>query len=130
AVDPAVTLKPPPWIVRILNPVMRMAIRSRVGRRMEPLAVLRFTGRRSGKQRDIPVGLHSINGRMTVFTDRPWRMNFEGGTDVLVMHGGRTESGRATLIEDRALVGPALKIAVDQAGPRNLGLAVGAGCVP
>ena len=97
---------------------------------MEPLAVLRFTGRRSGKQRDIPVGLHSIDGVSTVFTDRPWRMNFDGGADVLVMHGGRSEPGRAVLIDDPALVGPALAIAVDQVGPRKMGLAVAAGRAP
>jgi len=55
---PAVRSKPPPArLMRLLNPLMRVAIRSRLGRRMEPLAVLRYHGRHSGRRRDIPVGV-------------------------------------------------------------------------
>ena len=60
---PSVRSKPPPArLMRLLNPLMRVAIRSRLGRRMEPLAVLRYHGQHSGRRRDIPVGVHDVAG--------------------------------------------------------------------
>ena len=128
---PAVRSQPPPArLMRLLNPLMRLAIRSRLGRRMEPLAVLRYHGRHSGRRRDIPVGVHDVAGVPTVFTDRPWRLNFLGGADVVVMRAGQARSGRAELVEDPAQVGPAFAVAVRQVGPRKLGLAVATGHEP
>lgn len=121
----SVRLRPPPAaLMRLVNPVMRVAIRSRLGRRMEPLAVLRFVGRRSGKRRDIPVGVHEVDGVACVFTDRPWRLNFRNGADVTVFRAGRVRAGRAELIDDPDQVGPALARAVEHVGARKLGLAV------
>jgi hypothetical protein len=125
ATIPAVRTQPPPArLMRFVNPLMRAAIRSRLGRRMEPLAVLRFRGRHSGRRRDIPAGVHDVEGVPCVFTDRPWRLNFRGGADVVVMRAGQARSGRAELVEDPDQVGPALAVAVRQAGARKLGLAV------
>ena len=97
---------------------------------MEPLAVLRYHGRHSGRRRDIPVGVHDVAGVPSVFTDRPWRLNFMGGAEVVVMRAGQARSGRAELVEDPDQVGPALAVAVRQAGPRKLGLAVAKGHRP
>ncbi|MCU1451158.1 MAG: hypothetical protein JWP02_3328 [Acidimicrobiales bacterium] len=128
---PAVRVAPPPArVIRLINPMMRIVIRSRLGRRMGPLAVIRFTGRRSGRRRDIPVGLHEIDGVPTVFTDRPWRLNLRGGADVTVVKGGRTWTGRAELVEDPDQVGQALATAVQQVGARNVGLAMTKGAQP
>ena len=97
ATTTSVRLRPPPAaLMRLVNPVMRVAIRSRLGRRMEPLAVLRFVGRRSGKRRDIPVGVHEVDGVACVFTDRPWRLSFRNGADVTVFRAGRVRAGRAS----------------------------------
>jgi hypothetical protein len=127
----AVQLRPPPAaLMRLVNPVMRRVIRSRIGRRMEPLAVLRFVGRRTGKRRDIPAGLHTLDGVGCVFTDRPWRHNFSGGIPVTVISGGRSRAGRADLVEDRQRVGDALARAVEQVGARKLGLVIAKGCTP
>ncbi|MEY2402830.1 MAG: hypothetical protein QOD38_381 [Acidimicrobiaceae bacterium] len=117
--------KPPPAaLMRFISPLMRALIRSPLGRRMQPLAVLRFTGRRTGKRRAIPVGVHDIDGVACVFTDRPWRLNFRPGIEVVVEHGGQRRLGRAELIDDPALVGPTLARAVETAGARKLGLFV------
>jgi hypothetical protein len=91
---------------------------------MEPLAVLRFQGRHSGTRREVPAGIHDVEGIPCVFTDRPWRLNFRGGADVVVMRAGQARSGRAELVEDPHQVGRALAVAVRQAGARKLGLAV------
>ena len=125
ATIPAVRTQPPPArLMRLVNPFMRVAIRSRLGRRMEPLAVLRCRGRHSGRRRDIPVGIHDVAGVPSVFTDRPWRLNFRGGANVIVMRGGQARAGWADLVDDPDQVGPALAVAVRQAGARKLGLAV------
>jgi hypothetical protein len=131
AEPPAVMLAPPPAaVIRLINPVMRIVIRSRLGRRMGPLAVIRFAGHRTGHRRDIPVGLHEVDGVPTVFTDRPWRLNFRGAGDVTVQKGGNTWAGRAQLVDDPAQVGAALATAVQQVGARNVGLAITKGARP
>ncbi len=131
ATIPTVRTRPPPArLMRFMNPFMRAAIRSRLGRRMEPLAVLRFSGRHSGGRRDIPAGVHDVEGVPCVFTDRPWRLNFRGGADVIVMRAGQARSGRAELVDDPDQVGRALAVAVRHAGARKLGLAVAEGHQP
>ena len=128
---PSVRSKPPPArLMRLLNPLMRVAIRSRLGVRMEPLAVLRYHGRHSGRRRDIPVGVHDVAGVPSVFTDRPWRLNFAGGAEVIVMRAGQARPARAELVEDPDQVGSALAVAIREVGPGKLGLAVAKGHRP
>ena len=128
---PVVTSRPPPAaLMRLVNPLMRVAIRSRWGRHFGPLAVLRVQGRRTGNSREFVAGVHSVDGIPTVFTDRPWRVNFKGGVDVVVMNSGTERPARATLVEEPGEVGPALAAAVQEAGARNLGVAVAKGAHP
>jgi hypothetical protein len=103
---------------------MRRIIRSRFGPKMAPLAVLRFEGRRTGRRREIPVGLHEVDGAHAVFTDRPWRLNFRQAAPMTVLQRGETWSATAELIDDPERVGPALAAAVAREGARKLGLAV------
>jgi hypothetical protein len=129
--NPAVISKPPPAaLMRLVNPLMRVIIRSRFGRRLEPLAVLRVTGRRTGIRREFVAGVHMVDGIATVFTGRPWRLNFQGGTNVVVMSGGAERQAHAMLVEEPSEVGRAFAIAVRQAGARNLGVAIVKGADP
>jgi hypothetical protein len=50
--------RPPAMLVRLLNPVARVVLRTPFGRIVKPVALLQFTGRRSGRRYVIPVGLH------------------------------------------------------------------------
>jgi len=128
---PVVTPNPPPaTLMRLVNPLMRVAIRSRWGRHLGPLAVLRVNGRRTGISREFVAGVHTVDGIPTVFTDRPWRLNFKGGADVVVVHAGTERPARATLVEEPSEVGPALAAAVQAAGARNLGVAIAKGAHP
>jgi len=128
---PAVISKPPPAaLIRLVNPLMRVIIRSRFGRHLEPLPVLRVKGRRTGIRRDVVAGVHTVDGIATVFTDRPWRLNFKDAGDIVVMSGGAERQAHAMLVEEPSEVGPALAIAVRQAGAGNIGVAVAKGADP
>ena len=48
------------------------------------LVVLRFTGRKTGRAFEIPIGHRVIDGRMAILTNSRWRHNFAGGLDIVV----------------------------------------------
>ena len=114
--------RPPAILVRVLNPVMRVVLRSPLGRFVQPLALLEFSGRRTGRRYLVPVGWHEANARPVVFTPAPWRANFREPADVTVHHGGRARSTTADVAE-------ALRSVVAETSPRAVGLDVPAGHV-
>ncbi|GAB7191789.1 hypothetical protein NUM3379_24970 [Kineococcus sp. NUM-3379] len=134
AARPAGTVRdrrPPRWLVdHLVNPVVRRLAPTRLGRRM-PVAVLRFTGRRSGRHLDVPVAVHRVGGRDVVFTGAPWRVNFRGGADATLLARGRLTPVHVTLVEDPAGVGAVFRAAFD-AGitPERIALRVPAGARP
>ncbi|HET9671417.1 MAG TPA: nitroreductase/quinone reductase family protein [Actinomycetota bacterium] len=87
-------------MTRIGNVVMRPLLRSGIGSRMHDLALLSFSGRRSGTRYTVPVGYHELDGDVLILTASPWRVNLRGGADVELVHDGRPRSMRAELIED------------------------------
>jgi hypothetical protein len=118
-------------LLRILNPTVRAALGTPLWRLFPSwMAVLEFSGRRSERQLRVPVGLHHVRGTPTVFTDRPWRLNFTGGTSVTVVSRGQRRRGRGDLVQDRGQVGSAFAVALEGMRPSNLGLAVDKGHVP
>jgi hypothetical protein len=87
-------------LMRAGNTFMRPLLHSPLGRRMHDLALLSFTGRRSGRLYTVPVGYHELEGHGVVLTASAWRANLRGGADVMVEHDGRRIPMRAELIED------------------------------
>lgn len=132
--EPKVQLHPPPpALMRMVNPFVRRVLRfAPIGRRIELQALLEFDGRRSGRRRRVPVCLHDVDGIPTVFTERPWRLNFAGGAAVTVTQRGRVRRGRARLLDATPQqVGAAMRIALDNgASPFELGLKVQRGHHP
>jgi hypothetical protein len=127
---PHVRSQPPPKVLlRFVNPFVRAVAPSRLGRRMR-WGVLSFTGRRTGTEYAIPVGIHDVDGVATVFTRERWRLNFRDGAAVTVMQGGQKRRGHGQLVEDSAQVGAALAVALRNAKPRDLALAVDKGYTP
>ena len=59
-------------LMRIGNTFMRPLLRSRLGRRIDDLALLSFTGRRSGRLYTVPVGYHELDGHGVVSTGTAW----------------------------------------------------------
>jgi hypothetical protein len=93
---------PPQALLNVLNPILRWVVSSRFGSRIQPLAVLEFTGRRTGKQYRVLVGWHEVDGRAFVVTAEKWRLNFEGGAPLTVINAGRVTHGRGRLMDDPA----------------------------
>lgn len=124
--------RPPPAVaLRLLNPTVRATLGTPLWRLFPSwMAVLEFSGRRSHRSLHVPVGLHDVHGIPTVFTDRPWRLNFAGGAPVSVISRGKRRSGRGELVRDRGEVGSAFADALKEMRPSNLGLAVDKGHEP
>ncbi|MEA2901513.1 MAG: hypothetical protein QOH36_1400 [Actinomycetota bacterium] len=119
---------PPPAVLAVLNPVMRVVLRSPLGRLMKPLALLEFTGRRSGLRYRVPAGWHQAVGAPVVLTPAPWRANFAGGAAVSVYHRGRKQAMTATLVTDPDVVASAVRaMLADGTPPRAIGLKIPAG---
>jgi hypothetical protein len=124
--EPVADQHPPDAFVRVLNPLLSVLLRSPLARVVHaPLVVLRFSGRRSGREYRVVVGWHEVDGGHVVFSPARWAVNFRGGAPVSVAHGGRTLSGTGTLVEDPAIVASGLQDAIDAgSSPRLLGLTV------
>jgi hypothetical protein len=120
--------RPPLLLVRAMNPVLRLALRSPLGWLIPPLVLLEFDGRRSGRRYRVPVGWHEVDGGAAVFTPAPWRANFAERRPVTVHHRGRRRHLTGTLETDPGRIAAALQFLCDQRGsPRSVGLAVPVG---
>lgn len=131
--QPAVRVQPPPArVVRVVNPLVRRLLLSPLAARLPAaMAVLEFTGRRSGRRFAVPVGVHELGeGLVVVFSEAPWRRNFAGGREVTVRRGRRQRHGRATLVDDPVQVADALHVAVQSVGARNLAMRTAPGHAP
>jgi hypothetical protein len=97
------SFEPTAWfdrVTRIGNVFMRPLLRSRVGRRIDDLALLTFTGRKSGREYTIPIAYHVLDGSGVVLTSHAWKANLRDGADVEVVHRGARIPMRAELVED------------------------------
>ncbi|WP_432512270.1 grhN [Kineococcus sp. SYSU DK001] len=123
--------RPPRWLTHhIANPLVRRLMLTRFGARL-PVAVLKVTGRRSGRRFEVPVGVHEVAGQRLVFTDAPWRLNFRGGAAAELLSAGQLSAVQVHLVEDPAEVG-ALFRAAFAAGttPAQIAMAIPAGYDP
>jgi hypothetical protein len=116
-------------MMKIGNPFMRLLLRSRGGAKIHELALLEFTGRRSGKRFTVPVGYHELDGDVLILTASAWRVNLRGGADVELVHDGESRRMRAELIEDAdevARIYAALiqQIGLDEVKATTIGLEV------
>jgi hypothetical protein len=123
---------PPAWLVRhIANPMMRRVLPTRLGRFLPSVALLRFTGRRTGRALAVPVAMHDVDGTWFVFTDARWAANFRGGAPVTVVHRGHVLNGSGEVIGDPQQSARVLRGALARVrSPRQLSLAVDPGHTP
>jgi hypothetical protein len=106
--EPVRDAPPPRFALRFINPVILTLLRTPLSRVMRGLAVLQFTGRRTGVSRRVVVGWHDVGGGRVVFTPAPWRANFTGAHDATVRWRGTASPVSGTLDVDPAHVAAAI----------------------
>lgn len=99
--------RPPATVLRAVNPVIALALRTPAARLLPSFGLLRFTGRRTGRTITVVVGVHALDGEPAVFTPSAWRANFAGGHPAVLRRQGRTEHVVGTLVTDPARVAAA-----------------------
>ncbi|MDI3341438.1 MAG: nitroreductase/quinone reductase family protein [Sphaerobacter sp.] len=123
---PAVEHKPPVFISRVMNPIMRRVLASRSGRMGESLLLLHFTGRKSGRAYTVPAGYHDLDDRLVVLTNSGWRHNFRSGRPGEVTLRGRRRRARFVLVDDPDRVAEAYRRLIERYGTararRRLGI--------
>lgn len=92
-------VKPPKWFVRLSSPLMR-ALATRLESMSRYLVVLHFTGRKTGRAYQVPIGYRLEDGRMMTLTNDAWRHNFVGGRDLEITYLRDTQPARGTLEAD------------------------------
>lgn len=96
-------VKPPKWFVRASGPFMRgLATRSKTMSQF--MLVMHFTGRRTGRHYQVPIGYRTEKGRLMTLSNDIWRLNFEGGRDLEVTYLGSRQPAEATLEADQGLL--------------------------
>ena len=117
--------KPPPLLVMAMNPIMRLVLRTPLGRAVRPFALLELEGRRSRRRFRIPVGYHEIDEGRVVFTPAPWRANFRDGRAVTVYFRGAHADFVGMLDEDPTHVAAAFTSLMErQRSLRKIGVEV------
>ena len=126
---------PPPALVQMGNPVVRMLLGSQLHRVLDDsFLVLHLTGRKTGRRYDIPVGYVDMEGKLAVVTVARWRVNLRGGADVEVTLRGRRRPMHALLEEDPAAVAVSYQAMIGRLGwrkaQRQLGISLPGGRAP
>jgi F420H(2)-dependent quinone reductase len=126
---------PPTALVRAINPVARLLLRSPLhGLIDSAVLLLHVTGRKTGRRYDIPVGYAALEDRLVVVTVARWRVNLRGGGDVEVTRHGSRRPMHALLDEDPAAVAVAYDSVIEHLGwpraSRQLGIATAHGYRP
>jgi deazaflavin-dependent oxidoreductase (nitroreductase family) len=123
---PVENAKPPKYVIRCVNPLMKALLRSPLhGLLSKKLMLLTVTGRRTGRTYTLPVGrFESPGGGLVLSAGGSWRHNLHGGADVRIRLAGRDHSARAVLEEDPARAAEVFKSILDRAGARALAVKV------
>lgn len=83
---------------RIINPIMRMFLKRGIG--SKTLMTLQFTGRKTGKTYEFPVGYMQRGQTVYVYSPFSWWRNLQGGAPVTVVIKGQTLTGTADVNTD------------------------------
>lgn len=105
--------------MRVMNPVLKFALGTPLGGALKQFMVLRFTGRKSGRQFAVPVTAHLVDGDLYALASATWKVNFRGGGPARVSYGGKTTTMRGELIEDPAVVAELFHRCATKYGPKQ-----------
>lgn len=104
--SPAITAShPSPTVLRIINPVMKVLLKTPVlGPMRGQMMVVNFNGRKSGRRYSVPLSAHRIDDALYALTDAGWKVNFRDGASADILLDGKTTGMRGELIADPAAV--------------------------
>lgn len=117
--------EPPEAVMRVMNPVLKFVLRTPAGAAVKQFMVLRFTGRKSGREYTVPVSAHWLDGQLYALANATWKLNFRGGGPAQVSYGGKTTAMRGELIEDPATVAELFHRCATEYGPKKAEMMMG-----
>ncbi len=104
-VKPVSENKPPKALMLVMNPLMKLLLRSPLrGNIGKGLLLITFTGRKSGKRYTTPVAYQDRGSTLIIFVDGRWWRNLLGGAPVAVLVDGQQWAGQAEAITDPDVV--------------------------
>jgi hypothetical protein len=115
--------RPPPAVLRVVNPIMRTLLRSPLHRPLSRrLMVLQVEGRRTHRTRSVVVGRHEDDGVFLVSASGAWRHNLQGGAPVGITLDGTQRTGYAELEEDPDQVAQIFCLLLERLGLKGAGI--------
>jgi len=105
----AVDRRPPDALVRLVSPVLRWILRSPAGRALPKLAVLEFTGRRTGRRYSVVTGWYHVREEQLVVTPARWRANFEQEWPLAITNSGTRLRGYGRLEAEPSVVADVIR---------------------
>ncbi len=127
---PAMETKPPKFVMRLGNVVMKRMLRGKMG---DSIMLITFTGRKSGKTFTTAIGYTREGNTLTAFTDSPWQKNLIGGAPVTITIKGKEIKGHATPLSDQDQLMEYVKRHLqsgDLQAPRRMGVSLPQGYLP
>ncbi|MGE2714110.1 hypothetical protein ACQI4L_08640 [Mycolicibacterium litorale] len=91
---------PPQALLNVINPALRVALKTPLGSALKQFMVVNFTGRKTGRRFAVPVSAHHLDGDLYVILEAKWKHNFRGGAPADVVHAGTTTHMNGELITD------------------------------
>lgn len=105
--------------------MLRWILRSPAGRALPKLALLEFTGRRTGRRYCVVTGWYHLGEEPLVVTPARWRANFEQRWPLQVTNRGTRLRGYGRLETDPAAVAEVIRQLLNSGTtPRGLGMAM------
>ncbi|KUI25555.1 hypothetical protein AU196_22315 [Mycobacterium sp. IS-1742] len=95
---------PPQALLNVINPALRVALKTPLGSALTQFMVVSFTGRKTGRRFSVPVSAHHLDGDLYVILEAKWKYNFREGAPADVTHHGRTSRMNGELITDAGTV--------------------------
>lgn len=79
---------PPKLMFMMVNPLMKWALGTSLGKKLSDLALLEFEGRKTGNTYKLVSALHEVDRKTALLSNSGWRHNFTGGHPVTATIGG------------------------------------------
>ena len=116
----AITLSPPRAVQKLVNPIMRLLLRTPVmGAARKQLMVVSFNGRKTGRRYSFPLSAYQIDTDLYALSYAAWTRNFRDHATAQVLHDGKTTTMRGELIQDRAAVADLYRRFAESKGVKN-----------